>query len=197
MLCSTYMIIPFSSIHHVIMKYAPAVVVAPHGMTDLVHARKYRLVEELCRINMGTIVGAFACHHFHQESIITGLFLVSSAVHFRNDMPGFGTAGIQRTTIQLMLSSTLIASTTIISWDAFMYYMIFIHVPNHYRINYLYIKDSKCLTALMVSGLSGVLVALSYAPIQNPYMDWATKALIIAHVIYEEVHIFRSVPLKR
>jgi len=191
------MIIPFSSIHQVIMKYAPAVVVAPHGMTDLIHARKYRVVEELYRINMGAVMGAFACHHFHHDSIITGLFLVSSAIHFRNDMPGFGTVGSQRTAIQLTLSSALIATSTIISWDAFMYYMIFIHVPNHYRINYMHIKDTKCLTALMVSGLAGVLVALSYSPIQDPYMDWATKALIIAHVIYEEVHIFRPVPTNR
>lgn len=198
MLCSTYMIIlPSTSIHQFIMKLAPSTIIGPHGMTDFIHANKYKIIDKLYRINMGTVAVTFGCHMIHQDALVNALFLASSVIHFRNDMPFFGTSNSTKAALQTTMSGMLVASGTFLSWDVFMYYMLFIHVPNHYRIQYPHIKHALPQTIMLVGGLASILTAIGYSPLENPYLDWFSKGLIIAHVIYEEVYIFRSVSIKR
>lgn len=189
-------ILPTPSLHQFIMNIAPPAIIAPHGMTDLIHANKYKLLDQLYRINAATIAGIFACHFFHQDDFINALFLGSSIIHFRNDMPAFGTAGCTKNAIKFTCSSMLVATASIMSWNLFMYYMIFIHVPNHYRMNYKHIKHALPETIIAIGGLASILTAVDYSPINNPYLDWITKSLIIAHVVYEEVHIFKTVKFR-
>ena len=65
------------------VKKTLSTVIAPHGITDLIHAQQNKLVLQLCSINIASIIGSTIVN----SSILDKLFFLFSAWHFRNDMP--------------------------------------------------------------------------------------------------------------
>jgi hypothetical protein len=62
-------------------------------------------------------------------------------------------------------------------------------------MSFEYIKDHLKETVGLIAGFTLLLNTISYNPINTSSdFDWLTKALIIAHIIYEEMHIFKDVP---
>ena len=184
------------NIHNQLIKYSPTWVIAPHGLTDYIHAKKYQLIPTLYKINLAATAGTLFAHISHNDNLIHYAFLLSAAVHFRNDMPHFHLKNNEKKIFQLLCSTCLVCLGPTMQWNIFLYYMLFIHVPNHYKMSFEYIKDHLKETVGLIAGFTLLLNTISYNPINTgTELDWLTKALIIAHIIYEEMHIFKDVPI--
>lgn len=171
-----------------IIKYLTQGVIAPHGMTDLIHAQQNNLSSQLYQINALSIVSSLLLNKFNQD-ILNDLFFLSSIIHFRHDMPKIMKLP------RYFLSFFMIFSFLFIKMDLFMYYMIFIHVPNHYKMSWSYLKNEKWRSffTLLISTLlfikGGQLFDMN---LLKPLPLNLIKGLIISHIIYEEVYIHKN-----
>jgi uncharacterized membrane protein YhhN len=73
--------------------------------------------------------------------------------------------------------------------------MVIVHVPNHYRLNWQYIKKGKSFN---IPFLIFITALFSYAGdiILNNYLtsyvvDMA-KGFVVAHILYNELHVFHK-----
>ena len=176
----------------IILQKALSTVIAPHGITDLIHANQHNITTELLHINGFTMVYSHVLH-FTDQNILGTLFLLSSIIHFRHDMPRV--LGIPR----FIWSSLLISLFSAYNM-AFYPFMILIHVPNHYRINWQYIKKnmSRNLQFLFLFTLfSSFLGDFVFDKLLTGYVIDMAKGIVIAHIIYEELHIHKDLPLLR
>lgn len=170
-----------------ILQKALSSVIAPHGITDLIHARQHNLTSELLQINGVSLVYSHV-FHFADQNVLSTLFLLLSIVHFRHDMPNI--FGIPR----FILSSFLLSLFSMYP-ISFFPYMVILHVPNHYRMNWWYIKKKKStnipflifITALF--SYAGDIVLNNYL---TSYVVDMAKGFVVAHIIYNELHVFHK-----
>ena len=180
------MIFPIKSL---LLQKSLSTIIAPHGMTDLMHAEQYGLTAQLVRINAMSMLTSHFLHNMDGGNILTGAFLVSSVVHFRHDMP------VVKNVPRFVLSGVLIP-TFVVNPLLFYAYMLFIHVPNHYKMNWQFIKP-KLVKNLLV--LLGVTLAFSlggdmlFDTFLNSYLVDLSKGVVIAHIVYEETFIHEHV----
>ena len=81
---------------------------------------------------------------------------------------------------------------------AFYPFMILIHVPNHYRINWQYIKKNllRNIQFLFLFTLfSSFFGDFIFDNLLTGYVIDMAKGIVIAHIIYEELHIHKDLPL--
>lgn len=181
-------------IHQNLIKYSPTWVIAPHGITDFIHAKKYELLPALYKINLAAVATSLLAHMSHCDNIIHYAFMASAIIHFRNDMPDIGLEDKEKIGLQLLCSAGLVIIGPIIKWNIFLYYMLFIHVPNHYKLSHSYIKEHLKETISLVAAFALLLNTVSYNPLDGTDIDWLSKSLVIAHIAYEELHIFDDAP---
>jgi len=160
-------------------------IIAPHGMTDLIYAEENNSLQPLLRINAFCIAGAFLIHMMNFDDINNMLFMTSSALHFRHDFP------IKNSSIQLLISSLLVANAQNIGIEIFMLYMCLIHVPNHYTIykNLIAKYPVKSLYYISIVGILSTLFVYSDPSFMyNDNVHTISKGLIISHILYEELY---------
>ena len=168
-----------------LMKTTMTSIIAPHGMTDLIHANKTNILPQLFTINAGSVLGGHALHVTSHTEILTAIFLICSVAHFRHDMPE-----IVKIPKYWFSAAMLPMFTTHI--DLFYLYMLFIHVPNHYKMNWRYMQSNIknnvmfMIFATIVFSIGGEIVFQSF---MNDYMLDMSKSVIIAHILYEETFI--------
>ena len=161
------------------------VVIAPHGITDLIHAEENNKLIQLFRINILSFAGSIILNLIHLDNMTNFIFMISSAIHFRHDFP------TKNNLMQIFGSSLLVLSTKTIGIELFIIYMCFIHVPNHYRIYENLIKKNimkSCVYISLVAIVSTCLIFSDISMIENENVYTISKALIISHVIYEELY---------
>lgn len=165
-------------------------IVSPHGMTDYIHAKKFGFLPELYKINLSIISGGYFLNVLHMQPLIHLLFLVSSAVHFRNDMPTIRIKTVHPKLLQLFFSSAFVGSLHFIPFEYFVIYMLCVHTPNHYAMAWNYIKDNLEETFGLVIGLGFLLSQINY--VQNIPSDFLIflQTLVISHIVYQEVYVF-------
>ena len=197
------MIIPHSSlpivnsdiINH-FMNIAPLItttIIAPHGMTDLIHADLNDKKKELYKINLICLLGGSFLCICNKEEILHYLFILSSAIHFRHDF-----FPIKSKPLQLLLSSLLVVNSEKIGMPLFLMYMTFIHVPNHYRLNSKIIRENLRYSFLSIFGATLLLFTIgNNTPdlFYNEQIFHLSKALIISHIWYEEKYIHNDFKL--
>lgn len=182
------MLILPSQISNKILEITPlltTVVIAPHGITDLIHAEENNKLIQLFRINILSFAGSIILHLINLDNLTNFMFMISSAIHFRHDFP------TKNNLIKILGSSLLVLNTKIIGVELFIIYMCFIHVPNHYRIYQNLIKENmmrSCVYILLVAIVSTYLIFSDVSMIENENVYTISKALIISHVIYEELY---------
>lgn len=181
------MLIPFS-IKKQILDIAPLLttaVITPHGMTDLIHAENENNVLPLFRINIICAGVSMILHIMNMDAMTNFMFMTSSAIHFRHDFP------LQNEFLQICASSLLVLNSQNIGIEWFLVYMCFIHVPNHYKIYKQMIKENLVKSGLYIS-LCGAIATLYFysdpSILQNDNVFTLSKALIISHIIYEELY---------
>jgi hypothetical protein len=180
------MIFPNTFVKHVI-----ASVIAPHGITDIVHAKQNKLLPQLCTINICSILGSLGLNH-NTNIFADILFYSISIYHFRNDMPELKNI-VNKTT----LSALMIMSFFVINPNLFLYYMVFIHVPNHYLMNWNSLKQNSIYSIILLSftTLISMIIANNPSLVQSDLIEHISKGLIFSHIIYEESYIFKTIPL--
>lgn len=165
-------------------------IIAPHGITDIVHAKQNNLLPQLYTINILSLLGTWGLE-INMNSILNILFFGMSIYHFRNDMPEIKCCN------QTVLSAMMLLSFFLINPSIFLYYMIFIHVPNHYLMNWNVLSKEKKLSIVLISITTAISMILGNTYlIENEFVDTIAKGLIISHIIYEETYIFKSIPLE-
>ena len=70
-----------------IVKHITNGVIAPHGITDMLHARCENKMKELTLTYGTTIVSSYLLSDVGMGMAVNILFFVLSVVHFRRDMP--------------------------------------------------------------------------------------------------------------
>lgn len=160
-------------------------VVAPHGMTDLIHAENNDKVLPLFRINLLCAAGAMIMHMMNMDIMTNVAFMSSSAIHFRHDFP------VKNEFLKLCASSVLVLNAQQIGAELFMCYMCFIHVPNHYKTYEPMIKANYVKSCLYI-GLCAIVATFYFYSdpniMQNENLVVLSQALIISHIIYEELY---------
>ena len=162
-------------------------IIAPHGITDIMHAKQYNLTTELIQINGFGLVCSHVLHFTSPGVVLDTIFLLSSIIHFRHDMPRIHT-------IPRYILSSLVISIFPLFPVLFYPYMVLLHVPNHYRMNWNVLKNN------IVSNLQLLLLftigcyfggEVIFDNFFNSYIIDIAKGIVIAHIAYEELYIHR------
>lgn len=162
-------------------------VIAPHGITDMIHAAQYNTTTELLAYQ-GVSLATSLVLSKHIPIVLDDAFIIASITHFRHDM---GNPEIFRVPKYVMSAALLFAS---IHFDPnILYsYMVLIHVPNHYKTNWKYIKSSPqkniggiILFSLLLFGLGEFYPSL----FESKEIFAMSKGIVISHVLYNELYI--------
>ena len=161
-------------------------IIAPHGMTDYIHAKKFGYLEELYKINLSMITGCLLLNRCNVYHITHTCFLFASVIHFRNDMPLI----LNKKSLQLVFSTIFVGSFHFVPSEYLVLYMVFVHVPNHYRLAWNYVKDNLEETIFLIVGIGAILSKIN--KIDNVALDVIAfvQTLVISHIIYQEKYVF-------
>lgn len=178
-------------IYHIKQKILTSVI-APHGITDLLHAVQSNNTQELFTMNAVCALTSFGLSQ--NDLTNTGLnifFIGCSVVHFRHDFPPFlkdNHEELQKCLVCLFMTTTFIANH-----DLFFYYMCLLHVPNHYYFNrHVIAKNyrfnlSFILLFILFLSFIGTKEFAFYPSLYPLY-----KGVIISHTIYQEIYVHKS-----
>jgi hypothetical protein len=170
--------------------------IAPHGITDLTHSIIYDNYDKLLKIQLATFtISELLTNAFHQKIILDFIFFTTTIIHFRKD---FNTINID---IPNVLKSFIFVSTCLyidklfpyeFGIDMLLLFMSFIHVPNHYKNNYKYIKKEPVLNFLLLLAFTGCINSVDNLHpelLVSEQVLTITKSIIISHVVYSEKYI--------
>ena len=161
-------------------------VIAPHGITDMIHAVQYNITSELLALN-GAVLGASVIMADNAPMLLDGAFMAASVVHFRHDMPTI------KYVPKSALSTLLIGSSVLYDPNIFFLYMVATHVPNHYRTNWRYIRENTGKNVALIILFTLILYScceLFPALYESKLAFDCSKGLVISHIIYDEKHIY-------
>lgn len=168
--------------HHPFYFITMSQIIAPHGITDIVHACHNNKVKSLLLTYSGIPLIGQLCHLSHLDDVWYGIFFISSIVHFHHDFSIFASK------IQYLASTLLVlffmGSDTLLP---FFLYMITIHVPNHYQISWPFVKFNVSMTIFLV-GLCSVANAFTMTNVNESNIS-LVLSIVIAHIVYEEMQI--------
>jgi len=173
-----------------IIKYSINGIIAPHGITDIIHAKQHILIPQLIKINTITILTSATLTNLNLIPLLDIIFITSSVIHFKRDFPIIKFIPRYIITSCFLLYSFLYSSYTLL-----LCYMLFIHVPNHYKLNWSFLKKDKKFTVSTIT-LTTIIFLLIGEKYDNliycSYMINLFKGVIISHIIYEEMYIFKD-----
>jgi len=183
-----------------IAKKAILGVISPHGSTDLIHASQNGLVPKLFQIQAVNMFITQTLHQLDQGRILDVTFFFLSALHFRHDIKLLNK--VPRAALILFLFNV---PEFLLTWflcgipelnikDIFLMYMTVVHVPNHYRMSWNFIKKQKGLSALFIGFVSFVFLQFGkYLDMNNLSIEIINlaKAFVISHIIYNERYIHK------
>lgn len=193
------MLIPTNIVKKVILG-----VISPHGSTDIIHAYQNGLVPKFFQIQFVNVFITQILQQFDQVKIMDVAFFFLSALHFRHDF-----RLIEKVPKALIILFLFNVPEYIITWflcgvpefsvkNVFIFYMTFIHVPNHYRMSWNFIKNQKRVTALLIGFVTCIFLHFGkFLDMNNISVELMniSKALIISHIIYNERYVHKKQPL--
>jgi hypothetical protein len=166
-------------------------IIAPHGVTDVIHAIQTRNIPNLLKYYGGAIVCGEVCYMNHIEPIWYSIFVATSIIHFRHDFDKILYITVPKpVSYGLTIAFLGIVNQQSLLWPFYLY-MLLIHVPNHYSKAWSYVKDYPALLASFISIASVVSDMLLVETISNEV--WiAVLSIVIGHIIYEERFIWSN-----
>ena len=173
----------------VIYKNIISGIIAPHGITDLFHARQNNRMKELLSINIACTSSSILLNTLHDPySILDSSFLISSVVHFRHDMP------IIFPKSDYISSILLIYFSIFYNHDIFFAYMLLCHLPHHYYMNKNVIKENINfnLSALLLTTISFICSSHILNVFDSSIAFDLSKGIVISHTLYEELYIHKN-----
>lgn len=179
------------------MKIIPFIVntiISPHGITDLSHSLETENTNNLLKIyGINFTLSNFILNDICYDNFINSLLIASSIIHFRHDIPNIKYKNYNIP--KYIISFLLISFFVILKSDMIFYYMLFIHVPNHFKLNNFHIKNNKLLNFILYSIFGFILLIIDekYNYIyDNINLINNLKFIIISHVIYQEKYILNE-----
>ena len=166
----------------IVANFINTAIIAPHGVTDLIHALQFNSLQPLYAINLITTTAFALLGHAGLSDVANIPFLLASVVHFRHDIP------LENKFMQYVIISAIITAG-IQNTDIFYLYMILRHVPRHYAGNWKYMEKFPLITILLLSVTTFATMKMeSVIPMDETNID-LIKGVIVAHIIYEEKYI--------
>lgn len=168
-------------------------VIAPHGITDLIHASQYNTTQQLLSINTFCLLSSVG---LSQNEVTTlGLdccFVIASAIHFRHDLNVLIKDNCQEK--YKYIFSVVVLLSFIENHDLFFWYMTLFHVPNHYYMNMDIISKHSVLNLTFILSFTLFLSFLGnqdviFIPLFYPIY----KGVVMSHVVYQELYVHNSV----
>lgn len=173
-----------------IQKHLLTAVIAPHGITDIIHSAQHNTTSELVGLHGLTCASSWFLSH-HNTMILDEVFIVTSIVHFRHDMPDFRELYLPK----FVLSGLLLMLSIHHDPNILFRYMVLMHVPNHYIMNWKFIRKNPHQNIGLVVVFSLLLVFLGESfpwMFESKLLFDMSKGIIISHVLYNEKHIHRN-----
>tara|TARA_B100001989_G_C24536563_1_gene464756 strand:- start:50 stop:634 length:585 start_codon:yes stop_codon:yes gene_type:complete len=184
------MLIPFLSNTNILNNidlFIPIItsfIIAPHGMTDLIHAEENNKQKQVHLTYISCLISGLFLNNANSQ-IFDALFLIVSIIHFSHDLP------FKNRLIQILLSSIFVLDLEKIDFSFFIYYMIFIHVPNHYNRFEKLLKKYKKKSFTYIFG-TGLLIFILFQNnpniVEQKLVLDISKCIIVGHIIYEELY---------
>lgn len=173
-------------INYKLAKYITSGIIAPHGVTDLIHAKQNNNISKLLQIYTYTNGSFIILNSLHQEMLINVLFVIGSTIHFQNDIP------IKNTIFRCIFTNLMILYFIFFDNNSIILYLSLIHVPNHYISNWFYLKKEKNITfiLLFITTLLSLYFGNEYFELYNDlFISDIIKGIIVSHVLYQELYI--------
>ena len=179
------MIIPNKAI---VMKYLTNGIIAPHGITDYIHAIDTNNKLQLNLIYLTTTSSCLYLDIMNQNFLINSMFILTSVVHFQRDFP------INDNNARYFLTFLLLILSIEFNIDILYLYMIFLHVPKHYKMNMDLLKKYTKESIITISLCSSLflLIGDKYDNIFYGELINFVKGIIISHILYGELYIYRE-----
>jgi hypothetical protein len=192
------------------MKLTPFIIkniIAPHGITDLSHSL---LTNNHKKLLLTNVINTGFVELFVQpldlNLFYNIVFFLATIIHFRNDFPNLQ---IKKITLpNYLFSGSFVTSTFLlneftqsdIGSNFLLVYMTFIHVPNHYKESWFYMKKNIPLNVFLISILCIVMELLTLINpnmLHDVNMMNIAKSIIISHIMYQEVHVLNNKKLSQ
>ena len=126
------MILPVKSL---LIKYATSGIIAPHGMTDYIHAFKNNTILELNSVYALTTGSFGLLDQINQSQLLNIIFIFSSIFHFQRDVP------LKNKNQRCFAITMFFLFCYLFNNEYLLYYLVFLHVPNHYKLNWNLMKS--------------------------------------------------------
>ena len=167
-------------------------IIAPHGITDLIHATQTNNTRALLSMNTFCILTSFGLSQHELTTIgLNAFFIGASVVHFRRDVPVLLKSNFIEA--QMFLFSFVTILTFLMNHNLFFYYMCFLHVPNHYYLNRTIISKKKMVNLSFILSFTLFLSFIGcYQFVYHPLFYPLYKGIVISHVIYQELYIHNT-----
>ena len=168
--------------YNVMKTIASQGIIAPHGITDFIHAVNKKDCFPLLLTYGVSICVSQKLTPIILNSIYQLPLCIASLIHFHRDFellfPNKYLSFIGNIT-NLYLS--------IQYPDPYLYvYMCLLHVPNHYRMSWVYVKNHKWLTILSILSSSFIIKMMMRV---NHLWYPSIIGIIIGHIVYGELFI--------
>ena len=173
-----------------VIKYTTFGIIAPHGITDIIHAMLNKNVKILTIINILSVSTFYILSKLKLHKINFDIFLFGSIIHFQRDFFIF-----KNKILQYLFSSVIVYSNYINNIIIYFYLLLF-HVPIHYLQSFKFLIQKPYLSFFIISFFTYLSVMSSYffvdenENIKNSKNSNLTqeiiKGIIIAHVLYQE-----------
>ncbi len=182
------MILPFYHIKHKILTS----VIAPHGITDVIHAVHNNSTRELLSMNSLCVLTSIGLSRNDITRASFDIFFIGcSLIHFRHDFPVIF-KDVHENCQQFFLCFVTMV-TFIIQQDLFYYYMTLLHVPKHYYFNRRVISKNYVINLSFIVGFTLFLTLIGandvvFSPIFYPFY----KGIVVSHIIYQELYVHKK-----
>lgn len=167
-----------------ILKYSTAIIIAPHGITDIIHAQQNNLSHYLIPINILSTSLFFILSKFNLSHIGFQIFLITSVFHFQRDF-----FILKNIFLQFFFSSIIVYCNYISHYIVF-FYLLFFHVPNHYTQSWKFLKINLYKSFFIISIFTFLSVCITHFCLEdnphNSFIENIIKGIIIGHIIYQE-----------
>ena len=163
-------------------------IIAPHGITDIGHSILTKNTNNLCKIyGSSFLVTNLISKYKYSHEIMNILLFISTVIHFRHDIPkiSFNNKFIPR-----YLFVILLLGITICYPNYLIYYMVFFHVPSHFKLNNYHIKKMKFVNILLYFLFGLLSFTLSNTiNFDNILLKNYIISIIFSHVLYQEKYV--------
>lgn len=179
------MILPIKSL---LIKYTTSGIIAPHGITDFIHAYDNNTLLELGTVYTLTTGSFTILDQIDQTSLLNMIFIFSSIFHFQRDVP------LKNKKQRCFTITMFFLFCFLFNYECLLYYMTFIHVPNHYKTNWYLMKKIplQSVGLLSISTCLIIFLGQQYYMENNMLMNDIIKGIIVSHIFYEELYIFND-----